>query len=469
MKEETSSPSNFNIENIKSKVQPSESLGNVENASELELINARLTLIEEIIKERKALENQTNPLLQKIDQLQKTNPEKAKKWRSIITRVLRSANKLVFASSLVFFSIAATQHHTTRWKVEIKTDPITNEQIFEHEDPETTHIINILSGKEKLTKDEQIKLLKELLASEYFLPFIQENGIFTGKEEDIMNASEGEIIQILRTLEMNKSNNSDDKTSQNNEITDDELLKDYAQVGDDIYDPEVYKTLWKLTQDGGNPKIRLQFNTKVWDKSRDASYDYANNVIYIRPSANNEIAIERFIAEISHGKQFSEKPYSARGQALIDILIKVPKNMILDQEGPISAYNQLYDKEGTMEHEAHSKIEPTIKKEYEENTKNGPWAEREQEEKERIKELAKEWKDKRNEIFKRKSNEIYQLLKQKEKEWISVPESSKNALDMYKEVERKYDLLLNQIETTYKMTLYEYDKTKPNYVTDNLL
>jgi hypothetical protein len=404
--------------------------------------------------------------LKKIDGIKKSHPSKAQALREKITSALSKVNKLVLASSLVFFSIAATQHHTTRWKVETKTDPVTNEQIFEHEDPETTHIINILSGKEKITKDEQIKLLKELLASEYFLPYIQENGIFTGNEEGIMNASEDEIIQILRAIEINKRNNSDDKTSQNNEITDDELLKNYAQVGDDIYDPEVYKTLWKLTQDGGNPKIRLQFDTKVWDKSRDASYDYVNNVIYIRPSANNQIAIESFIDEISHGKQFSEKPYSTRGQALIDILIKVPKNMILNQEGPINAYNQLYGKEGTMEHEAHSKIEPTIKKEYEENTKNGPWAEREQKEKERMKELAKEWKDKRNEIFYKKSNEVYQLLKQKDKEWINVPESSKNALDMYKEIERKYDLLLNQIETTYKMTLHEYDKTKPTYVTN---
>lgn len=231
--------------------------------------------------------------------------ERKEKLRYKLARGLR---KLVSIASFAGAISATINYTATRHTVESKVGD-TGEISYIHEDAETTHLINVLAGKDTLTHAE----LEEL--------------------------------KIQGTS---------------------------PKMGS--YDEELYKALWALEQESGNPKVRFFVNQRkehpikfLLSKNR-SNYDPVTNTVYINIFSSDEEVLHQYIAELSHGIQFDQHPITSTTKSISDIVPLIGKALLQKSDATntsligrfVNNYSSTYEMPGTLEHDAHSIIEPTL-------------------------------------------------------------------------------------------------------------
>lgn len=223
---------------------------------------------------------------------------------------------------------------------------------YEHEDAQTTHILNVIAGKESFTDHEVQQITSAYIRkqSKILNPELAAN-------EDM---SEQELAEMYEQLAKKEHINDPtfyalDRNYWKSKPMIKEKLSD--QFGAD-FDQKLYQTLWQILEEAGNPKIRLVFE-KTQPRER-ANYSAEENTMYLYPEDLDGLG--QFIAESSHGKQFQEHPHYNTHRRFLDDVIVLAKGLLTNKDYRSTYDETLYELPGSIEHEAHSVIEPTLRK-----------------------------------------------------------------------------------------------------------
>src|SRR3989344_1595267 len=292
------------------------------------------------IKESKAysfrlesLDRKNVGIQEKINNLEKLDSNSAgiyrRKWKNL-KRWVSGILQILLINGIVSEGI----HHLTRYEV----DKVEGSEIsFQHEDPETTNWINYLSGKSSLPENMRLSVFRGLMRSQ-----LEYGSIAIPKEFDGMNYEELRGFLLASGLFGEVSIEHYQKDT--NSLRNDWVPERYPSKAG------VYTALWEIEEKAGNPKIRQR-------PSGRASYDQFRNTIYISPMGLSDNtgaeAIRQFISESSHGVQFHEAHLTSYPRILQDVVFRVTG---LGEIG--------YKMPGTIEHEAHSSIQPKLQEHY---------------------------------------------------------------------------------------------------------
>mgnify|MGYP000384981564 CR=1 FL=1 len=235
--------------------------------------------------------------------------------------------------------------------------------IYGHSDPETDMVMNFLSGKIDLPLDVKFNLIKK---------------------------AEIHFWEIAEKYDLDSS--ATDQLKKYENITLEEYEKEYGKIDTifgvfkDNFDIEKYDAIWKMHRKNGNPDVRFfDYNDKearVLYKNKEHSIEedrkslyraYYNpmsntiNVSWVRslynysPEKMKDFILEDWIAELSHAKQFQEKPFASMQEGLVSG-VRMAMNALSHGESFYSAQLREYETEGSLENEAHTIIEAELQK-----------------------------------------------------------------------------------------------------------
>lgn len=357
-------------------------------------------LIEKVQQKQQDLENQALPLVGTIALLEKNSNTSSIEMAFKLARIVRKGAITATAASVFLFEGLYIDHLATQWKVTEKIDPQTNQKIYEHQDPKTTHLINILAGREHFSHEELVEVTRIALMNKEMFKSLVDHELWEGSMEDLSKADEQAIVELTRKIYL--FNHGD--TTEPQDLTEEAMLSNWAGAMEGEQDETVYETLWQMEIAAGSPELQIVSDASTFRLDAGASYNSFTNTTNL-PLYTNQTAIRFLIAELSHGHQFNNNFFLSNLKGIRDLIIKVPITMSKEDKNFNESYRKLYDTEGTIENEAHSTIEPELQKNYNEATKNGPRAIKEKEtELAKIKKAADE--------FNEQEESASQLLKQ---------------------------------------------------------
>ena len=161
-------------------------------------------------------------------------------------------------------------------------------------------------------------------------------------------------------------------------------MPDYSGLSKNNFSVEQYDAVWTMHQEHGNPKVRITENfTPRFLKGERAYYYGGCNEMYLGIHGNKSpLDLGDWIAELSHSEQYWVKyskeemdERSKQDNVFLDSMSAIesqqlgtnPNSLPIDWETLKDKY--LYDKEGSVEYEAHKIIEPELKKELDQRMK----------------------------------------------------------------------------------------------------
>ena len=324
-------------------------------------------------------ESSAETLANKVEALGKNkNPEIRKKSALIKRRI-----KLTARLTLALFAINNTvylandfaskirsdrmQHNTTRWSVNMEKNTDGTVE-YKHEDPETTQILDYISGKSEIPGNakrfmeiSQIKMIRGFVNNESLrLGQLRKNqsdnsDLDTMSESELSNEYDSQLQSLISLTSPNEKKS--DVAFVKGTLKDQLPTKYY-------YNPELYRALWIMEQKCGNPKIR--FSEGATGISRSAYFKETNTIyiVYQGTGTLQTVAIDKFISELSHARQFDQEWFQTNIEDYVDIQI-VKSRAGVSGESFSDAYDKtLYDLPGTNEYEAHKIIEPELKREF---------------------------------------------------------------------------------------------------------
>lgn len=303
--------------------------------------------------------------------------------RSSLIEKIRNASQGAFKylrNTVLMISMASTFQHN----VEAMPNPEyltaqTPESNYKHSDPETTHNLNVLSGKERFTLEEQAALFRELVKGIYRDKLAYRARI-EGEESGRYDLDIDRVVQELDRMtpeELVKFGN--DTLGWKYEFvgpveSDEEYLAKYfdhwgADPSLDEFDPELHQAYWQLNMENGDPKVRITIADGNAINRGDgiSNYDPITNTITINIREPFRTPKDTYIAELSHSKQFNDSFWASSYQSLRDG-VGIVKKVLLENKPFQVSLLETYHVPGSMEHEAHKIIEPELEKQFDELT-----------------------------------------------------------------------------------------------------
>lgn len=241
----------------------------------------------------------------------------------------------------------------TRYKVTERSSG--SEVVFEHEDGETTRILDFISGRNDLSRTDKLLLARNVMRFYWKLD----------NKANSLNFEKAEEQELKKVCLL------------------DDLCSDVVALGEALhperewfehlimplhdYDKDLYMAVWRIETETGNPKVR-------WGKYvgrrgeggvSNIRFEAATNTIYLPlPTWNSRggFLVDDFVSEASHSKQLNDRPTIFFINSLRD-MIEVEIYAYKYHEAYDDAYDELlYDEPGTIEYEAHKIIQPELKK-----------------------------------------------------------------------------------------------------------
>lgn len=315
------------------------------------------------------LEDEINKLKEKIGEIDedKLNPEQKLTFKKIKNKIFSMTKKMVRTIELVAVItsvLAVANNQRTHYELETtNNNEKENPYTYKHEDARTTHILNVLAGREKFTEDD-LRNDWDGLISEYFKKY----EVKLDKEVNEMTIDEiNGVMNILSESDSTIQFNSFKKGffEHLNFINETKLRYEDINIKKNIYE-----LVWQMEKECGNPKIRftsedLKF-TPFSQFQGNQHYDPINNIVYvdawdISPEMYGDVT---FFAEMAHAKQFNDNPIGSTVNVLSDY-IGMLKRGGLNADKISDEYHKSYKRPGSIEHQAHEVIEPYLTEKYE--------------------------------------------------------------------------------------------------------
>jgi hypothetical protein len=283
-----------------------------------------------------------------------------------LKRVALSATRIVGAVSAIVLAAERTQRAATDYDVTESQGP--DGAIYTHEDAETTHILNVLAGKEALTEADRIAILRTEAESN-----ADGQGIPLPEDWETLDEDGVKRFIVDTLIGEGKPVAPEGRAAALQELSD-VFTRSFEPPSDD---PDVrrrlYEALWKVERENGNPRIRWDARTAPegmdadrlsvgWHANRD-QYSPMTNTVRLKPFGGMGSKREALVAELSHAKQFTEDDPAARirliARGVADYL-RTAARVVKKDASVKDAYDELYAEPGSIEHEAHEVIEPRI-------------------------------------------------------------------------------------------------------------
>lgn len=294
---------------------------------------------------------------------EKIGPDTQKGARKKIADKAKAFLRFLKATSLILALGTAIDYRATRYTV---TESLNNEgeQVYTHEDPETTHILNVLSGKEQFSTEEKLAFMKEFAA-------IQCEKLGVETPESLAGMSESELGIFVAQNIMPKFGSSKEDINKYFDQPQGWIDKVEVFPPNVEYNQKVYQALWKIEQTAGAPKVRWlvkRVENEDTNEGKQFNRDHVNpltNTIYLNPVVNEmEEIVDTAISELAHTKQFHDTPIHSTVNASISGP-RILGRALLGRTSLYMAQLQEYETQGSLEHDAHSIIEPKLKAEFE--------------------------------------------------------------------------------------------------------
>ncbi len=284
----------------------------------------------------------------RVEQLEALNPEEGQKYRRRLFGLKNLTFYALFAC-MSFVGISELKHYNTRYGVNKIVRGA--ETMMEHEDPETTMWINYISGRGELPETTRFEIFRSKLKSE-----LEADKIIIPENFDTM--SYGEIENFVfrdPQLKQTKLLKAWQRFTKRKESFVNIIPKKFPKKD------AIYHALWNLEGMAGNPKIRVDLDNR-------AHYISATNTMYLA-SFNQDDYIHQFISETAHGVQWEKTPIVANAKKLKDTIIQGGTAVVQEKTASQVRDEYAYDTPGTIEHEAHSIIQPGLKDKFDRDVK----------------------------------------------------------------------------------------------------
>lgn len=239
-------------------------------------------------------------------------------------------------------------HKSTRYQVRKKTLS-DGKVVFEHEDRETTEILNYLSGKGVLSRKMKIKIVAREVSNYLLLVGEKTPGDLETNEAKLKE----KCLALYWCLGVVKQAQPGQKSAS-------DWLDNVASPR--MADEDLYQSIWLIEGIAGNPKLRW---TTSFERHAPESVGYysSRNTIYIDPPSVYGLPdFWQFVSEAAHGKQYHKKPMRSEWLSKRDHLRMWAAALMAGSDYGKIYDCVLYDKPGTLEYEAHKIIEPELQK-----------------------------------------------------------------------------------------------------------
>ncbi len=225
---------------------------------------------------------------------------------------------------------------------------------WSHEDKETEHILNTLSGKENFSDEEKIHLMRYMT-----LKWCKEKSIKV--PEEIKNWGMSDIERFYETLPKETAAMLEFK-----------YQKDWVLQNPIILN-HVNDELWRIEKACGSPYIRWEdpdhsfiFSDSLGNKDEHrAHYNSINNTIYLAPEHLSPRIYDQFVAESGHADQFADAPITSFATVIKNIS-QAGVNAITHGSTFAAEWDKLYTIPDTIEYDAHEirekKLDAEVKK-----------------------------------------------------------------------------------------------------------
>jgi|GEM_PF-2993578 len=276
------------------------------------------------------------------------------KYKEKIGLYFKRGLRMALYGGALLFAAGTVDYQLTKYKVDAKDKKQSSGIEYTHQDLETTHNLNLLSGKDPMTERDKIKFVAE---------FLSRNVAIKESVEKLEQLTEAELLAKAKAV---YGGNYAKSIKTIDDLMDSQDINPVPEK----FDPELYAALWKLEQSVGNPKVRLKSGSpeisifKLHGPNR-SFYGFSTNTVYIN-LARNEEELSTIIAEASHGKQFRTNPVQTAFRAMRDYAKTLRRAIVSGHLN--SAYDKLYEEPGSIENEAHQIIEKKLQKEFEQET-----------------------------------------------------------------------------------------------------
>lgn len=288
---------------------------------------------------------------------------------SLREKIAKAAKKFLKVGrniALAGFIALGVDYYVTHPDVEIARDARGSIEYI-HPDKETTHILNVLAGRESISLEEALNNFREITRT-------RADAVGITLPEDFDTYGIDQMDSFLTTA-FNKKGFNDEPGQLKDYFYDFHYLKRMELPESDAQ--EIYELVWEVEQESGNPKIRFQtkgpnvFGIALSDEDTyRPHYNPLENTLYL-PMGMFVEQVEGYkllLAELSHGKQIKDDPfgfYFKAASSFLRIFSKGGFTMSKLSE----AQREEYSITGSLEHEAHSVIQPRLTEKYKKLTK----------------------------------------------------------------------------------------------------
>ncbi len=306
--------------------------------------------------------------LSSIDE-EKLSPEQKSKIQKIKEKIFNKKKKFIrITEAVVLISgVFAVVNHERAHSDLIENKNEKGEIVYSHEDQRTTHLLNILAGKEKFDNSDLMFQVRPIMEA-----ICNKNNLSLPKNIDQMSLTE--IDKFIFDNQDALNSQDDDAPEMKLGDIEKELTEDLENMNGRITDTtenkpnkDLYNLVWTLEKECGNPRIRFYEEnigfTPFPGFEGSEHYNPLKNIIYISKYSLVPAKYGSIVDEMSHAKQFNNdqvKTYLNVCSNFLSIFKKAGFN-----SNKISGeYNKLYSRPGTFEYEAHQVIEPYLKNKY---------------------------------------------------------------------------------------------------------
>lgn len=296
-------------------------------------------------------------------------PEQKKKLNLVREKISTAAKKFLKIGrniSIAGLIALSVDYYLTHSELETALDEKGNIEYI-HPDAKTNHILNVLAGRDSISHEEAIDNFREI-------------------SKTLADASDVDVPEQYDTYDINQIDSFLTAALNKKSIeTKAGEIKDYfyevhylSQV--DLPEDEaegIYNLIWQIEQECGNPKIRFQtagpsiLGISLPEKNiYRPHYDPLENTVYVPMDMfiGQSDGYKNLIAELSHAKQLKDDPLGFYFKAGLSFLRMFSKGGF-DTNELSGAQREEYYIPGSLEHEAHSDIQPQLENKYEKLTK----------------------------------------------------------------------------------------------------
>jgi hypothetical protein len=329
----------------------------------------------------RSLGDETEKAFERVEQvvlraeaLAESNPKLRERALSLRDRARKlqkqvmGAARVIGLGAAVMLAAEAADYELTRYNVSEHADN-QGKVVFEHQDEETTRILDYLSGNGDLRGRDRLNFEMQRIRT------VAKNAriAIPDKLEDM---NEDQLSELWDTIERSLY----EKYQLPTKYVDGQLKKTVPTRYE--HSEELYKALWAIEREAGNPRIRFEdfskqgsINGRLGVSTDRAHYNGATNTMYIDypmsvldferkdglPKTDAEV-VDDFVSEASHGKQWEDKPLS-HNFLMLENEVSVFYQAMREGKAPNEIYLETqYGKPGTIEYEAHRQIQPELEK-----------------------------------------------------------------------------------------------------------